>query len=247
MGGRVRPSVHISAHPKNQFFGKNMSFTDEQKAAIAEIVTTSLKASTDKSGQEADKKGSGDGKDIKSISQQIKDELESAKAKSLLEESKDAVKNEKEKESSLNQIQESIKFNISIADFAEKNKSLLPEEAGKILAAVAGKTFKDDNEKANTLRKTFLDSFLERQENLENMTGSMKARAEAFKALAESDKERKSNEFWDLVEIGVALKAGARKAEALKKINGGSAGDGSGNPLEAKILAAAEKKFNQTK
>lgn len=213
-----------------------MALTDEQKTEIAGIVTASIQAASDKSAQDAAEKAKGD---------QGKGGDDAGK-KSINDEAKTALDAEKQAQTALNEIQESVKFNIGIADFAEKNKHLLPEEASKILTTVAGKTFKNDNEKANAVRKSFLDSFLEKSENLDVLTSSMKARAEQFKALAESDKERKSSEFWDLVEVGIALKQGARKAEALNKINGGNAGESS-NPLEDKILAAAEKKFNNQK
>jgi len=210
-----------------------MAFTPEQEAAILEFVTKSLAAptppaapATPPAGEEG-KKPADDGK---TITQQAKDAVEAEKAATV----------------AFSQIQDSVKFNLSVTEFVEKNKSLLPEEAGKILGAVEAKIFKDENERANTVRKSLLDSFLEKKENVEILIPSMQARAEAYKALAESDKEKRSKEFWDLAEVGVALKAGARKAEVLKKINGGDAGD-SGNILQSKLLAAADKKFNHLK
>lgn len=208
-----------------------VDFTDEQKAAIAEIVNASIKAANDKQVPD-DKKDGKEGKEGE------------GKQKTVTQEAQEALNAEKAAEEALVTIQDSVKFNLGIKDFAEKNKSLLPEESLKILTAIESKTFKNDNEKANTVRKSFLDSFLEKQENIDVLIPSMKARAEQYKSLAESDKERRSKEFWDLVEAGVALKQGVRKAEALNKINGGNAGDASSNPLEAKILAAAKKKFN---
>ncbi len=210
-------------------------FTDEQKAAIAEIVTASVKSASDKSAQEAADKakngGQGGGDDA-------------GKAKTVTEEAKALDTAEKAAAVALGQIQESVKFNMSVKDFVEKNKNLLPDEAVKILTTIGTKTFKDDNERANTTRKSLLESFLEKKENIDVLTPSLQARAEQYKALAESDKEKRSAEFWDLAETGLALKLGARKADALNKINGGDAGESSGNPLEDKILAAAKKKFN---
>jgi len=222
-------------------------FTDEQKSAIAEIVTASLKAAAPAAGATTPAAPAATPPAAKSIAEQVKEEIEAGKAKSIVDQAKDALEAEKNSQISLVQLNESVRFNIGVKDFVEKNKNLLPEEAAKILTAIEAKTFKDDNEKANTTRKNLLDSYLSQAENLAVMTASMKARAEAYKALAESDKERKSSEFWDLAEVGIALKAGARKAEALNKINGGSADGSSGNPLEDKILAAAKAKFNQQK
>lgn len=166
--------------------------------------------------------------------------------KTIAQEAKDKIDADKAAEGAFTQIQSSVKFNHGIAEFVEKNKSLLPEEAATILTTAATKTFKDENEKANIVRKGLLDSFISQQENLDCLTGSLKDRATKYSALAESEKEKRSSEFWDLAEIGIALKAGSRKAEALNKINGVSAGDATGGILEQKILAAAKNKFNKS-
>jgi hypothetical protein len=212
------------------------AFSDEQKAAIAEIVTASLKAST--TSQDKPNSPAGD-KDKAS-----NPPADSDKNKSIAEQAKAQVQAENAAKVALAEVETSIQFNLGIGDFVEKNKALLPDEAAKILSTVATKTFKDANEKANTLRKSLLDSFLSQKENIDCLIPSLAARAEQYKALAESDKERRSGEFWDLAETGVALKHGKRKADALKQINGGNSGEPSGNPLEDKILAAAKKKFN---
>lgn len=222
-----------------------MALSAEDKAEIIELMKGSAAPATPPVAPAAPTPP--DTEAAKSIAQQAKEALEAEKGKTLVEQAKAAVEADKAAGVALNQIQESIKFNISVKDFIEKNKNLLPEESDKILAAIATKTFKDDNERANLTRKNLLDSFLEKQDNISVLTASMQSRANYYKSLAESDKEKRSSEFWDLAEVGIALKGGAHKAEALKKINGGNAGDGSKNPLEAKILAAAEKKFNQQK
>jgi len=221
-------------------------FTDEQKAAIAEIVTTSLKAAAPAAAAPAAAPAA-KASEQKSIAQQVKEEIEAGKQKSIVDQAKDAVEAEKNSQVSLVQLNESVRFNIGVKDFVEKNKNLLPIESPKILEAIEAKTYKDDNEKANTTRKNLLDSFLSQKENLAVMTASMQSRAEAYKALAESDKERKSSEFWDLAEVGIALKTGAQKAEALKHINGGSAEGSSGIALDDKTLSAANAKFNSQK
>ncbi len=220
-----------------------MAFTPEQEAAILEFVTKSSAAAA---APAAAAKPAGDEGTTKTIAQQAKEEIEAARAKSIVDQAKEAVAADKAAGESLTKVEESIKFNLSIGDFVKKNENILPVEAGKILAAIATKTFKDEGERANVVRKNLLDSFLGEKENLLVMTGSMQTRAEYYKNLAESDKERRSAEFWDLAEVGIALKQGARKAEALNKINGGSAGD-SGNILQSKLLAAADKKFNHVK
>jgi len=199
-----------------------MAFTPEQEAAILEFIT--------KSSAPAEKPAEAPAQKAEA-------------SKTVVDEAKDAVNAEKKAEILLAEIQESVKFNLSVKDFVEKNKSILPEEAGKILATVDGKNYGNENEKANYIRKNLLESFLEKQENIDALEPSQKIKADRFKALAEMDKLKKSNEFWDLVELGVVVKHGKNKAKELNKVNGVSANP-SGNPLEDKILAKAAEKFN---
>jgi len=214
-----------------------MAFTPEQEAAILEFVTKSSAAAPAA-------KSAGDEGATKTIAQQAKESLDS---KTPVQQAKEAVKADKEAAIALSQSEQSIQFNLSIKDLIEKNKDLLPEEAAAILKTIDSKTFSNQGEKANVTRKNLLDSFLSQQENIDSLAiGSMRSRAEEYKKLAESDKEKRSSEFWDLVEVGLALKQGLRKAQALNKINGGSAGD-TGNILQNKLLAAADKKFKHVK
>lgn len=216
-----------------------MAFTPEQEAAILAFVNKPATPEVDDKPADPVKS--------KSIAEQVREELEASKAKSIVDQAKDEVQAEKNSQISLTQINESVRFNLSITDFVEKNKNLLPEESPKILTAINSKTYKDDIEKANKTRANLLDSFLSQKENTTAMTISMQARAESFKNLAESDKERRSSEFWDLAEVGIALKAGAHKAQALNKINGGNAGEDSKNIIGSKILVLAKERFQPTK
>lgn len=200
-----------------------MAFTPEQEAAILEFVTKYQAAPIPPAKEN--------------------DETEPKQPKTVAEQAKEEVEAEKVAASNLLRIESSIKFNLSIADFIEKNKSLLPEESSKILTTASVKNFKDENEKANTVRKGILDSFLSQKENIDCLTPSLVDRANEYKALAESDKEKRSSEFWDLAETGVALKHGKKKAETLNQLNGLDAGDDSKNIIASKILATAKERF----
>lgn len=206
-------------------------FTEEQTKAIAEIVSKAISSTQAPAAKPADEVRPVDEEAKKSIAQQAKDQIEAEKAQTAV----------------LTQVQNSIKFNLSISDFVEKNKALLPEEAGKILTTISSKTFKNEDEKANTVRKSLLDSFLSQQENIDCLTVSLSTRANEYKGLAESEKEKRSSEFWDLAEVGIALKAGVRKAQALNKINGVNAGEDSKNIIASKILTLAKERFQPTK
>ena len=213
-----------------------MAFTEEQEQAILAFVTAGNKAAATPPATPATPAPA-----------PAEPAQEAQEAKTIAQEAKDKIDADKAAAGALTQIQSSVSFNHGINDFVEKNKALLPDEAATILTTAATKTFKDENEKANVVRKGLLDSFLSQQENLDSLTGSLKDRATKYSALAESEKEKRSSEFWDLAEIGIALKAGSRKADALNKINGVTAGDATGSILEQKILAAANNKFNNNK
>ena len=219
-----------------------MPFSEDQKKMIVSFVESQIAAqkAAEANKNDANKKPADD---TKTIAQQVQEQIAASNAKSALDQAKDAVKGDKEKEFSTAQLQESIKFNLSAEDFIKNNKMVLPEESEKILALINAKTFKDDNEKANVTRKNLLDSFLEKDENMKMLEASMRARADHYKSLAESDKEKRSSEFWDLVGVGAALKAAKLKAETLNKINGVNAGGDSKNILESKFIAAAANKF----
>ena len=208
-----------------------MAFTEEQEASILAFISkaaTQTPAATPAEVKPADP---------------VKPAEDYTKTKTIAEEARAQLEAEKNNVASVDQIKDSVKFNMVIGDFVEKNKTLLPEEASKILSNASTKTFKDENEKANAIRKNLLDSFLSKQENIESLTVSMLTRANEYKSLAESDKEKRSSEFWDLAEIGVVLKQGIKKAEALNKVNGVSTDGGSRPILELKTLAKAKEKF----
>lgn len=207
-------------------------FTAEQQEAINAIVAAKVAeatkaATTPPAAPTPSKNEGGEEKPVKSVAEEAKAQIEAEKLAA----------------SNLATIQSSIKFNLGVNDFVEKNKSNLPEEAGRILTALSTKTFKDENERANTVRKSLLDSFLSQKENIECLTPTLATRANEYKALAESDKEKRSSEFWDLAETGIALKQGRKKAEALNQINGVAAGEESKNVIASKILAAAKERF----
>lgn len=222
MGGKVCPSSSFAARLISTKFRRKMLTTEEQTQLEGLLAKQAAAKSTEPAAKPS--------------------EPSKEPTKTITEEAKAAVEAEKAAGLALGQIQESVKFNLSVSKFVEDNKSLLPDEAAKILATVATKTFKDENEKANTVRQSLLDSFLSQKENIDVLTAPMKARAESYKALAESDKLRKSSEFWELVETGAALKQLSRKAEALNRANGISPG-GSSDVIQSKFLAAAKEKF----
>jgi hypothetical protein len=210
-----------------------MALTEEQEKIILTFVEKQTAAQITAEKDAADK----------AAVEKVKAEQEQ-KGKSLASEAKEEHDNEKASKEHLSQIESSIKFNTGIKDFVEKNKSLLPDEANKILSTASRKVYKDANEEAGKVRMALLDSYLSQKENIDTLTFPMGERAKEYNALTESEKEKRSGQYWDLVETGIVLKQGFKKAEALNKINGGNTRESSGNIIEDKMLAAANRKFN---
>jgi DNA mismatch repair ATPase MutL len=202
-------------------------FSEEQQKQINEMIANAVKQAIQKP-EEKPAEAKAEQKSNSSINEEAKNQLE----------------NEKQAENALAQMESSIAFNMSVKNFVEKQKSLLPAESINIVNTAETKTFKNQNEKANVIRKSLLDSYLEKKENIEPLTDSMKAKAELYKSLAESDKERRSSEFWDLIETGTILKDAELRKKERNIANGLTAQGSSGNILEDRILAKAKEKFN---
>lgn len=203
------------------------NFTEEQTKFINEMVANAVKSAMQKPAEQ----------------NPAPQKQENEQKQSISEEAKKMLENQKETESVQAQIESSIAFNMQIEDFVNKNKNLLPPEAVNILATIKTKTFASHIEKANVLRKNLLDSYLEKKENIDPLTETMKAKAEKYKSLAESDKERKSNEFWDLIETGSRLKEAEIRTKERNLANGVSTDGSSRSIIEDKILAKAKEIF----
>ena len=96
-------------------------------------------------------------------------EQEQKQAGGLLDTAKEKM-SEKEKEDALQKKTEAaLRFNMKIGEFAEKYKDVLPSATGAILKEAEGKTFGSEAEKADEVRKTLIEAYMEEQKNVDEM------------------------------------------------------------------------------
>ena len=161
-------------------------------------------------------------------------------AAGLLDTAKEKM-SEKEKEDALQKKTEAaLRFNMKISEFAEKYKDVLPAATGAILKEAEGKTFGSEAEKADEVRKTLIEAYLEEQKNVDEMPPSLRAKAEVFKGLTEDAKRRRSAEFIEILEMSAELAYERKRAAAVAKANA-VGGNTDGNAFKARFYALGDK------
>ena len=167
-------------------------------------------------------------------------EQEQKPAAGLLDTAKEKM-SEKEKEAALQkEMEAALKFNMKIGEFAEKYKDVLPAATGAILKEAAGKTFGSEAEKADEVRKTLIEAYLEEQKNLDEMPPSLRAKAEIYKGLTEDAKRKRSAEFIEILEMSAELAYERKRAAAVAKANAGGVNT-DGNAFKARFYALGDK------
>ena len=167
-------------------------------------------------------------------------EQEQKQAGGLLDTAKEKM-SEKEKEDALQKKTEAaLRFNMKISEFAEKYKDVLPAATGAILKEAEGKTFGSEAEKADEVRKTLIEAYLEEQKNVDEMPPSLRAKAEVFKGLTEDAKRRRSAEFIEILEMSAELAYERRRAAAVAKANAVGVNT-EGNAFKARFYALGDK------
>lgn len=158
----------------------------------------------------------------------------------LLDTAKEKM-SEKEKEDALQKKTEAaLRFNMKIGEFAEKYKDVLPSATGAILKEAEGKTFGSEAEKADEVRKTLIEAYLEEQKNVDEMPPSLRAKAEVFKGLTEDAKRRRSAEFIEILEMSAELAYERKRAAAVAKANAGGVNK-DGEAFKARFYALGDK------
>lgn len=137
--------------------------------------------------------------------------------KTINEEAKNKVKEEEAANNDREDLESSIKFNMGISKFVEDNEALLPKEAKKIIETINAKTYKSEKKKADEVRKSLIDSFIEVQENIDILPASQKEALSRYKSLTEDEKLKQSSSFWGIVDVGINHKMLTKKASQLSK------------------------------
>ena len=156
------------------------------------------------------------------------------KKESIADEAIKRLENEKKEKEETAEIEDAIKFNLSISEFVSKNKNILPDETENIIKTAEERNFKNSSEKANAIRKGIIEAFVKYKENVEKLPQSIQAEVARFNSFTEREKEAQSKRFWSIVEVGAEYKILSRKAEQLQ--NNGGHGAAENSAFEQRVL-----------
>lgn len=156
------------------------------------------------------------------------------KKESIADEAIKRLENEKKEKEETAEIEDAIKFNLSISEFVSKNKNILPDETENIIKTADERNFKNSSEKANAIRKGIIEAFIKYKENIEKLPQSIQAEVARFNSFTEREKEAQSKRFWSIVEVGAECKILSRKAEQLQ--NNGGYGAAENSAFEQRFL-----------
>lgn len=156
------------------------------------------------------------------------------KKESIADEAIKRLENEKKEKEETAEIEDAIKFNLSISEFVSKNKNILPDETENIIKTAEERNFKNSSEKANAIRKGIIEAFVKYKENVEKLPQSIQAEVARFNSFTEREKEAQSKRFWSIVEVGAEYKILSRKAEQLQ--NNGRYGAAENSAFEQRFL-----------
>lgn len=156
------------------------------------------------------------------------------KKESIADEAIKRLENEKKEKEETAEIEDAIKFNLSISEFVSKNKNILPDETENIIKTAEERNFKNSSEKANAIRKGIIEAFIKYKENVEKLPQSIQAEVARFNSFTEREKEAQSKRFWSIVEVGSEYKILSRKAEQLQ--NNGGYGAAENSAFEQRFL-----------
>ena len=183
-----------------------------------------------------------------------KDE-ELAKIKTPPKVDDDVVKKLREEEDKKNKqlkqtevLQKSIKFNLSLPAYLDGKKDLMTPISKKIFDEINTKTYNDESEKTKHFQKNIIDDFFSLQENVNAIPETYKDRITFYKSLAEDEKYKRAEEFWDILTLTVETKELMKKQEEIKKANGGFIEKNDvKNNYDAKVFAMKENYTKEKK
>lgn len=161
------------------------------------------------------------------------------KKESIADEAIKRLESEKKEKEETAEIEDAIKFNLSISEFVSKNKNILPDETENIIKTAEERNFKNSSEKANAIRKGIIEAFIKYKENIEKLPQSIQAEVARFNSFTEREKEAQSKRFWSIVEVGAEYKILSRKAEQLQ--NNGGISTAENSAFEQRFLDLGKK------
>lgn len=131
---------------------------------------------------------------------------------------------------------DAFKYNSTIKEFLKNNRDYLPENLEDIINILDAKVYKDDLEKAQELKRAVVEQYIKKQENLDMLPDSLKAKAEKYAGFTTKEKLDRALDFYDIVETGIHTAKNIKKVEALQKSGDGAQTDDAVQNYENKML-----------
>ena len=195
---------------------------EEQMKNLMSQFATQMGAIVNNAISEYDKKRKGEEAEAKK-----KAEEEAKKKKEeddALKKAEDEVRKKKEaktaEELEKERFLEAFKWNSTIGDFLKENKEYLPENLEDIINILQAKTYANDLEKAQELKRAVVEQYIKTQSNLDILPESLKAKAEKYAGFTTKEKLERAPDFYDIVETGIHTAKNIKKAEAVEKSGG---------------------------
>lgn len=118
-------------------------------------------------------------------------------------------------------LEKAVDFNRTVESYLGEHKALLPALALPLFTELNKRTYTSPVVKAQVLQKSLLENFFSLKENVDALPKIMQSDLERFKTLADDEKEKLAGEFWKLIPLTLETKSLAKKAEEVKRANGG--------------------------
>ncbi len=142
-------------------------------------------------------------------------------------------------------IENSLKFNLSVADFVKGNADVLPAEIPEILRAAEKEKYDTAGEKASAVKSAFIQSFFGVQAHVDLLTTSQKATLDDYLKMTKNAKTEKAEAVYEnIFEPALETLKKVKKAEELGKSRLGFA---SGSKVEdgykQRLIAGSRKTY----
>lgn len=140
---------------------------------------------------------------------------------------------------------EAVKWNAGLNDFLTNNAEYLPENLADIIKVLEAKTYTDDVEKAQELKRAVVEQYIKHQENIDILPESLKSKAEKYAGFTTKEKLETAPDYYDIVETGIHTAKNIKKAEAIEKGGSGNSGGKSATQeYEEKMLKFSQDTIN---
>lgn len=139
-------------------------------------------------------------------------------------------------------LESALKFDMSLPEFLKQNATLLPKDAGDIVAQANKEKYEDAVAKDRAVKAALMKSYFQVQANLDQLTAYQKSQVENWLTLSNTGREEKASEMFEQVfEPAFDTLRKVKKAEALHK--GHHVESGQQGAYKTKMIERSQKHY----